>query len=567
MVRTKVKCFGASDPGRVRRNNEDAFHIDAERGIFLVVDGIGGQAAGEKAAEIALGRIRTRLERQTGTTEQRVREAIANANKEILQAARANPEWQGMACVLTVAVIENGEAVVGHVGDSRLYQIRRGEIRKITHDHSPVGEREDSGELTEAEAMRHPRRNEVFRDVGSEDHTPDDQDFIELQRIPFDGDSALLLCSDGLSDLVPSAEIRAAVERYAGDPERAVRELIEAANRAGGKDNVTVLLVEGEQFIATAAPSGGRPSGPAIAVPRRALVASRPAWFLYGLALAAGAAWFSRGLWVPPPVVIKPRVLAVGQGAAYSTIAAAMAEARDGDTVDVMVGDYPEQVRLKSGVTVRSHVPREAVLRAAPAAGGPAPVGPGAAQRAAQGAAKGAGQGAAQGAAKGAAQAAAQGGAPAVAVWAQGVKAARIEGFQIVADPKAPLSPAVLLENSQVEVADLDISGAGVGVEIRGGAPSLVGNAIHDCLAEGVLVSGEAAPWISHNSFQRNKGAGLVARPGSKPSLVGNVFEKNTVDLPPDVSNKRDFLIDAPKARVREEVPRLRDEAPQGKKK
>ena len=180
MVKTNVRCAGASDPGRVRSNNEDAFHIDAERGIFLVVDGIGGQAAGEKAAEIAVQRVRARLERQTGTVEQRIREAITMANNEILRAARANPEWEGMACVLTVAVLENGSAVVGHVGDSRLYQIRRGEIRKITHDHSPVGEREDNRELSEAEAMRHPRRNEVFRDVGSEEHTPDDADFIEV---------------------------------------------------------------------------------------------------------------------------------------------------------------------------------------------------------------------------------------------------------------------------------------------------------------------------------------------------------------------------------------------------
>jgi hypothetical protein len=118
-----------------------------------------------------------------------------------------------------------------------------------------------------------------------------------------------------------------------------------------------------------------------------------------------------------------------------------------------------------------------------------------------------------------------------------------------------------------VEVVDLDITGAGVGIEIRGGAPLLVGNAIHDGLAEGVLVSGGATPWISHNSIQRNKGAGLAVRPGSKPSMVENVFEKNTVDLPPDVSNKRDFVLDAPKPRPRDETPRLREEVPQGKKK
>src|ERR1017187_4209997 len=183
MDKPKVRFAGASDPGRVRHNNEDALHVDLERGIFLVVDGIGGQAAGEKAAEIAVGRVRARLERQTGTPEQRVREAITMANNEILRAARNNPEFAGMACVLTLGLVENGAAGVGHVGDSRLYQVRRGEIRKITHDHSPVGESEDNGDLSELDAISHPRRNEVFRDVGSEEHTPDDADFIEVQSL------------------------------------------------------------------------------------------------------------------------------------------------------------------------------------------------------------------------------------------------------------------------------------------------------------------------------------------------------------------------------------------------
>src|SRR5580704_5461855 len=319
MVKTALKFSGRTDPGRVRRNNEDAFHVDADRGIFLVVDGIGGQAAGEKAAAIAVERLRARLERQTGATEQRIREAIAIANNEIFKAARANPEWEGMACVLTVvvlengAVFENGAAVVGHVGDSRLYLLRRGEIRKVTHDHSPVGEREDKGEIGETEAMRHPRRNEVFRDVGSEEHEPDDPNFIEIQRIPFDAESALLLCSDGLSDQVPAAEIQRAVERHAGDPDAAVRELIEAANRAGGKDNVTVVVVEGEQFTAPATAGLTPASGN--------FLISRPAVFFYGLALALAAAWFARPYFMPLPVVIEARTLAAGHGARFDTIA------------------------------------------------------------------------------------------------------------------------------------------------------------------------------------------------------------------------------------------------------
>jgi serine/threonine protein phosphatase PrpC len=482
MVKTNLRCAGASDPGRVRHNNEDALYVDAERGIFLVVDGIGGQAAGEKAAAIAVERIRARLERQTGAAEQRIREAIAMANNEILRQARANPEWEGMACVLTVVVLDNGSLVAGHVGDSRLYQIRRGEIRKITHDHSPVGEREDNGELTEAEAMRHPRRNEVFRDVGSEEHEPDDNDFIEVRRLPFDPDSALVLCSDGLSDLVASNDIRRVVARNAGNPQGAVKDLIAAANAAGGKDNVTVVVVEGEGFAGAAA---------------EAPVAKGSGWrrgaalFLLGALLAAAAAWFTRGLWTPapPPVVIRPRVLAVGQGARYGTIMEAMAEARAGDSIEVGTGEYREEVHLKSGVALRSRTPGDAVLRAAPVGGGPA-------------------------------------------VWAEKAAGARLSGFRILGDAAMPLKQGVLLISSDVEMDDLDVEGANVGIEIRGGRPTLRASRIADCLERGVWVTGDAAPWISHNTFRATHGPALVVEESARPVLVDNVFEKGAVQIP-----------------------------------
>jgi serine/threonine protein phosphatase PrpC len=502
MVKTRVKCAGASHPGRIRHNNEDAFHIDVDRGIFLVVDGIGGQAAGEKAAEIAVGRVRARLERQTGTTVERVREAIANANNEIYKAAQANPEWRGMACVLTLAVLENGSAVVGHVGDSRLYQIRPGEIRKITHDHSPVGQREDNRELSEAEAMRHPRRNEVFRDVGSEPHAPDDENFIEVQSIPFHPESALLLCSDGLSDLVPSADIRDAVESHAGNPEAGVRALIAAANDAGGKDNVTVVLIEGEQFTA--------PSMPAVHQDTRSILGSRPALFVYGfliaLAVAVAGGWFSRSLWLPVPAPFTPRLLTVGPDTPFSTIAAAMNEARAGDTVEALAGEYREQVRLKTGVTLRSRLPREAILRAAPLSRGPA-------------------------------------------VIAEAVKGARIGGLRILADEQMSIPVGINLQNSEVEVDDMEVDRAGIGIEIHGGNAVLVGNAIHDCAAEGVLIFGGAGHWLSHNAIQRNKGAGIAARDGARPGLVGNIIEKNSLELPGvdmDLVRQRNFLMDAP---------------------
>ena len=486
MVETRVKSAGASDMGRVRKNNEDAWYIDAERGIYLVVDGIGGQAAGEKAAEIAVERIRARLERQTGTCEQRIREAIAMANNEILRQAGSRPEWVGMACVLTLAVLENGSAVIGHVGDSRLYQVRAGEIRKITHDHSPVGEREDNRELTEAEAMRHPRRNEVFRDVGSEGHAPDDPDFIEIARIPFDGDSAMVLCSDGLSDLVPSETIRKAVERNAGNPDGAVRELIHAANGAGGKDNVTVLVVEGDQFTAPAA--GER----APAARSRFWIAPAVGLLAAAAGVAAGIAW--ERVHVPAPVESKPRLLVVREDPQFATISAALTAARAGDTVEVPLGEYTEPVALKSGVILMSRVPREAVLR-----GG---------------------------------------------VVAEGVRDARLSGFVF-------RGAGIVLDNAEVELDDNEIAGSETGIAIHGaGRARLVANAVHDCAA-GVVIDGPAQPWLSHNSFQRDKLA-LAARNGARPSLVGNVFEKTPVELPTDMDSRaiaeKNFGLTVPRA-------------------
>jgi parallel beta-helix repeat protein len=348
-----------------------------------------------------------------------------------------------------------------------------------------VGEREDNHELSEAEAMRHPRRNEVFRDVGSEEHAPEDADFIEVQRIPLEPDSALVLCSDGLSDQVASSQILRAVERNAGDPEAAVRELIGAANRAGGKDNVTVLVVEGDEFRAPTEKGGG-------------LFTSRAALFVYGFLMALAAAWFSRSLWQPPAVVVTPRVLTAG-----TSIAAALAEARPGDTVEVAGGEYREQVRLKSGVHLRSR--ESAILRAAPLSNGPAVV-------------------------------------------AEGIQDARISGFRILADRETPLSTGILLVNSAVEVDDVEVAGAEVGIEIRGSAnPVLRGNSIHDCAREGVLILGASAAWLSHNTIQRNKGAGLAARAGARPSLVGNLFEKNAVELPPEIPmdavRERNFFV------------------------
>jgi serine/threonine protein phosphatase PrpC len=245
----------ASDAGRVRAENQDRAYADDQLGIFLVVDGLGGHAAGEKAAETAVDVVRAELAGQSGDARDRIRRAITAANNRIFEEAADNETWRGMACVLTLAAISDDKVIVGHVGDSRLYLTWNGAIRKITSDHSPVGEREDAGELNEAEAMAHPRRHEVFRDVGSRLRDPDEEDFIEVKEFLFKPDAAILLCSDGLSDLLTSAEILDVVERYNGDPAQVADELVEAANLAGGNDNITAIFVAGSEFLGNASPA------------------------------------------------------------------------------------------------------------------------------------------------------------------------------------------------------------------------------------------------------------------------------------------------------------------------
>lgn len=285
----------ASDTGLIRERNEDRYWMDAARGIFLVVDGVGGHAAGEFAAQTAVDAIRETLEAETGEAETRIRRAITEANNRIFELAQQSAEYKGMGCVLTLALVENGEVTIGHVGDSRLYLIGHGGIRKITSDHSPVGEGEDSGEFSEREAMRHPRRNEVFRDVGSRRRSPDDDRFIEIRTCRFRPDFALLLCSDGLTDALTSSQVREIVERYNGDATAVAAELVEAANAAGGSDNVTALLVAGQEFR-----SGGnttRPRGGTTRFRGRARsLTGRPALLVYGLLLGMAIWAIVRGL-------------------------------------------------------------------------------------------------------------------------------------------------------------------------------------------------------------------------------------------------------------------------------
>ncbi len=281
-----LKWGAASHTGRVRAQNEDRYWVDDEHGAFLVVDGMGGQAAGERAAEIAVAAIREGILRgKPGPASVRVRNAITSANRMIFEEAQRNASETGMGCVLTLALIEGSQLTIGHVGDSRLYLLDGSSIRKITRDHSPVGESEDAGELTEGEAMTHPQRHEVFRDVGSRPRLATDEDFIEVRECEINPGTAVLLCSDGLSDHLSSSVIRGIAEGYSGDTGEVARNLVDAANRAGGRDNITAVFIAGREFRAKGAITRPRFVATRELRGRRSIWTGRAAFLSYGLLL------------------------------------------------------------------------------------------------------------------------------------------------------------------------------------------------------------------------------------------------------------------------------------------
>lgn len=352
-----------SDPGRVRTNNEDLPLLDRDRGIVGVIDGVGGHAAGEMAAAIARDVILQRLARPLGTPAERVREAIAIANNEIFRRAAASPELTGMTCVVTLAVVTDGRLTIGHVGDSRLYKLRPSGLVKLTHDHSPVGEREDAREIGEVEAMRHPRRHEVFRDVGSALRDKDEPDYVEVVEDTFEDDAAILACSDGLTDMIPSTTIDRLVRAHAGQVDAVVTALVAAANEAGGRDNVTVVYAEAPGFAKaiTEGPGGtvrpiGSHGGWSAGVLAR-LARSRPTSFVLGALLGAlaalGLAW---RLSLAPPIGGRTIGAAPQASETIGNLATAVQAARPGDVIRLEPGTYAESLVVPDGVSLRARV-------------------------------------------------------------------------------------------------------------------------------------------------------------------------------------------------------------------
>jgi serine/threonine protein phosphatase PrpC len=238
--------FGITDKGKLRENNEDAFIAEQLSNKLIaacVIDGVGGYEGGEVAAAIARTTILDYIKKPGPDLNKGMVEAFALANEKIYK-EKSNGKNKSMACVLTFALVDNNnnKLLYAHVGDTRLYLLRDNTLVKVTKDQSFVGFLEDSGRITEDAAMAHPKRNEINKALGFAGQAPVNNDYVETGESPFLPGDMILLCSDGLTDMVGSKEITNILIDNTTLKEKGVQ-LIAAANKAGGKDNITTVLV------------------------------------------------------------------------------------------------------------------------------------------------------------------------------------------------------------------------------------------------------------------------------------------------------------------------------------
>jgi serine/threonine protein phosphatase PrpC len=253
----KIAYQALSDVGKKRKGNEDSVFVNPEQNLFVVADGMGGHAAGEVASRVAVEAINEFVCLTSGDEDitwpfgidesvsfdgNRLKSAIQYANRKVLDATREKKEYLGMATTV-VAVLVDGEAAnLAHVGDSRVYLVRDGALTQLTSDHSWVNEQLESGIISLDQARSHPLRNVVTRALGGKPELT-----VDLQQHKAQPGDVLLLCSDGLTCMVPDDEIARLVGEARGDVERAARALVDEANGRGGEDNITVLLLKFEQ--------------------------------------------------------------------------------------------------------------------------------------------------------------------------------------------------------------------------------------------------------------------------------------------------------------------------------
>ena len=230
-----------TDIGRKRKQNEDAAWFDEKRGVFVVADGMGGHLAGEVASQMAIDAVRRMAARHKKPSVDLLKKTVLGAHERIYLHAQGHAECAGMGTTISMMWRGGGYMYIAHVGDSRIYRLRDGHMEQITQDHSLVGELVRAGLLTPEEARLHPRRNIITRAIGTDESVEVDVVVEERRK----GD-LWLACSDGLHGLVDDRQMRDALRQYA--PEKAADVLLKAALDAGGRDNVTLVIVhDGEE--------------------------------------------------------------------------------------------------------------------------------------------------------------------------------------------------------------------------------------------------------------------------------------------------------------------------------
>ncbi len=236
----KLRACAKTDIGLTRKNNEDLYFIDKELELFIVADGMGGHAAGEVASRLAVKTVHQSLQ-ATGATKSQVRQlkqAIEKANQAVANAARDNSTWQGMGTTLTVLQLQQQQAFLAHVGDSRAYRLRNNELEQLSDDHSLVGEQLRQGIISTEEARASGLGNILLQAVGISPELN-----ICQKEFPLTTGDRFLLCSDGLTDMLTDAEIKQILQQD-NALDQLCDELVDRALGAGGKDNITIVIIQ-----------------------------------------------------------------------------------------------------------------------------------------------------------------------------------------------------------------------------------------------------------------------------------------------------------------------------------
>ena len=262
----KITVGSKTDVGRARDMNQDSLLVDEP--IFVVADGMGGHLAGDVASRTAIEKI-TEMSRSKSPEEPGALQSyVSEANRAIWQKGKADPNLAGMGTTCTLIYLDGGVAHIAHVGDSRAYLLRNGELTQLTEDHTLVERMVQEGRLRREDAPKHPQRSIITRALGVDQTVDVDVLDEKLQ----DGDR-LLICSDGLSSMVDDATIAETLRRYE-DPKEAAEALVDAANEAGGEDNITVIVLD---IRGAGAPSGAASPAAATAARSETPVAKAPA--------------------------------------------------------------------------------------------------------------------------------------------------------------------------------------------------------------------------------------------------------------------------------------------------